>query len=67
MNSASSNEQLRTVNDRLQVELAERVRLQEERVQMQEEIIQAQNDRLFELSTARFSPGPAIASPTYPT
>ncbi|WP_437622181.1 AAA family ATPase [Sorangium sp. So ce1151] len=46
-----SNEQLRAVNDRLQVELAERVRLQEERVQMQEEIIRNQQDRLFELST----------------
>jgi anti-anti-sigma regulatory factor len=46
-----SNEQLRDVNQRLQVELAERVRLQEERVQMQEEVIQAQRARLFELST----------------
>ncbi|WP_438006676.1 AAA family ATPase [Sorangium sp. So ce321] len=46
-----SNERLRDVNDRLQVELAERGRLQEERVQMQEEIIQNQRDRLFELST----------------
>ncbi|WP_437316627.1 AAA family ATPase [Sorangium sp. So ce385] len=46
-----SNEQLRSVNGRLQVELAERVRLQEERVQMQEEIIRSQRDRLFELST----------------
>ncbi|WP_437589412.1 AAA family ATPase [Sorangium sp. So ce1000] len=46
-----SNEQLSAVNDRLQVELAERERLQEERVRMQEEIIQAQRDRLFELST----------------
>jgi GAF domain-containing protein/anti-anti-sigma regulatory factor len=46
-----SNEQLSTVNDLLQVELAERERLQEERVRMQEEIIQTQRDRLFELST----------------
>ncbi|WP_437983010.1 AAA family ATPase [Sorangium sp. So ce117] len=46
-----SNEQLSAVNDRLQVELAERERLQEERVQMQEAIIQTQRDRLFELST----------------
>ncbi|WP_437763006.1 AAA family ATPase [Sorangium sp. So ce281] len=46
-----SNDQLREVNDRLQVELAERERLQEERVQMQEEIIQAQRARLHELST----------------
>ncbi|WP_438025880.1 AAA family ATPase [Sorangium sp. So ce233] len=46
-----SNERLRDVNDRLQVELTERVRLQEERVRMQEEIIQTQRDRLFELST----------------
>lgn len=46
-----SNEQLRDVNERLQMELAERIRLQEERGQMQEEIIQAQQARLFELST----------------
>ncbi|WP_438034009.1 AAA family ATPase [Sorangium sp. So ce204] len=46
-----SYEQLRDVNDQLQVELGERVRLQEERVQMQEAIIQTQRDRLFELST----------------
>ncbi|WP_437677166.1 AAA family ATPase [Sorangium sp. So ce131] len=46
-----SNEQLQDVNDRLQVELAERERLQEERVQMQEEIIQTQRARLYELST----------------
>ncbi|WP_437957740.1 AAA family ATPase [Sorangium sp. So ce119] len=46
-----SNEQLRDVNDRLQMELAERIRLQEEHVQMQEEIIQGQRARLFELST----------------
>ncbi|KYF74712.1 protein kinase [Sorangium cellulosum] len=46
-----SNEQLRALNDRLQIELAERVRLQEERVQMQEEIIRNQRDRLHELST----------------
>ncbi|WP_437646722.1 AAA family ATPase [Sorangium sp. So ce362] len=46
-----SNEQLRSVNARLQLELAERARLQEERVLMQEEIIQTQRARLFELST----------------
>jgi anti-anti-sigma regulatory factor len=46
-----SNEQLHAVNDRLQVELAERERLQEERVRMQEQIIQTQSARLHELST----------------
>lgn len=48
---ARQTEALRVANERLTLELAERLRAEEDRAQLQEEIIRAQTESLKELST----------------
>lgn len=46
-----SNRELQAANERLQVELAERIRAERERSALQEQMLQAQRERLVEMST----------------
>lgn len=46
-----SNGELQAANERLQVELTERSRAEQERAELQEQMLQAQRERLAELST----------------
>ena len=46
-----SNSELQTANERLQIELAERIRAERERLALQEQMLQAQRERLVEMST----------------
>ena len=46
-----SNSELQAANERLQVELTERTRAEQERASLQEQMLQAQRERLAEMST----------------
>jgi predicted ATPase/anti-anti-sigma regulatory factor/GAF domain-containing protein len=46
-----SNSDLQAANERLQIELAERTRAEQERAELQEQMLQAQRERLAEMST----------------